>query len=51
MVDYVENSDGLDEFYDRLPPLLDYLLPAYERRARRTSRSASAARAGATARW
>ena len=30
MVDYVERSDGIGEFYDRLVPLLDYLLPAYE---------------------
>jgi UPF0042 nucleotide-binding protein len=28
---YVESSDGLDEFYDRLIPLLDYLLPSYVR--------------------
>ncbi len=28
--DYVENSDGLNEFYERLFPLLDYLLPQYE---------------------
>jgi RNase adapter protein RapZ len=27
---YVEGSDGIDEFYERLTPLLDYLLPAYE---------------------
>jgi RNase adapter protein RapZ len=26
---YVEGADGLAEFYDRLLPLLDYLLPAY----------------------
>jgi UPF0042 nucleotide-binding protein len=31
VVDYVERSDGIDEFYDRLLPLLDYLLPAYVR--------------------
>jgi UPF0042 nucleotide-binding protein len=31
VVDYVESSDGLSAFYDRLIPLLDYLLPAYER--------------------
>jgi RNase adapter protein RapZ len=31
VVRYVENSDGISEFYDRLTPLLDYLLPAYER--------------------
>jgi RNase adapter protein RapZ len=30
VIDYVENSDGIHEFYDRLTPLLDYLLPAYE---------------------
>ena len=30
VVDYVERSDGIDEFYDQLVPLLDYLLPAYE---------------------
>jgi UPF0042 nucleotide-binding protein len=29
--DYVETSDGISEFYDHLVPLLDYLLPAYER--------------------
>jgi UPF0042 nucleotide-binding protein len=29
VVDYVNNSDGLADFYDRLIPLLDYLLPAY----------------------
>jgi UPF0042 nucleotide-binding protein len=31
VVAYVENSDGLGEFYELLTPLLDYLLPAYER--------------------
>jgi UPF0042 nucleotide-binding protein len=31
VVDYVESSDGIAEFYERLTPLLDYLLPAYER--------------------
>jgi UPF0042 nucleotide-binding protein len=31
VIDYVMNSDGIDEFYDRLVPLLDYLLPAYAR--------------------
>ncbi len=31
VVDYVRQSDGLDDFYDRLMPLLDYLLPAYVR--------------------
>jgi UPF0042 nucleotide-binding protein len=30
VIDYVERSDGIREFYDRLVPLLDYLLPAYE---------------------
>jgi RNase adapter protein RapZ len=30
VVHYVENSDGIGEFYARLTPLLDYLLPAYE---------------------
>jgi RNase adapter protein RapZ len=30
VIDYVENSDGIGEFYKRLTPLLDYLLPAYE---------------------
>jgi UPF0042 nucleotide-binding protein len=29
--EYVESSDGLDEFYARLIPLLDYLLPSYVR--------------------
>jgi UPF0042 nucleotide-binding protein len=29
--EYVEASDGLEEFYDRLIPLLDYLLPSYVR--------------------
>jgi UPF0042 nucleotide-binding protein len=31
VIEYVESSDGLSEFYERLLPLLDYLLPAYER--------------------
>jgi RNase adapter protein RapZ len=31
VVDYVEGSDGIVEFYEHLIPLLDYLLPAYER--------------------
>lgn len=31
VVDYVEGSDGIGDFYDRLLPLLDYLLPAYVR--------------------
>jgi RNase adapter protein RapZ len=30
VVGYVEASDGMQDFYDRLTPLLDYLLPAYE---------------------
>jgi UPF0042 nucleotide-binding protein len=30
VIDYVESSDGILDFYDRLTPLLDYLLPAYE---------------------
>ena len=30
VVHYVEGSDGIAEFYERLTPLLDYLLPAYE---------------------
>ncbi len=29
--DYVDASEGIDEFYDRLVSLLDYLLPQYER--------------------
>ena len=28
---YVERSEGIQEFYDRLVPLLDYLLPSYVR--------------------
>jgi RNase adapter protein RapZ len=31
VIEYVEHSDGIGEFYERLTPLLDYLLPAYER--------------------
>ncbi len=31
VVDYVVKSDGLGDFYARLIPLLDYLLPAYVR--------------------
>ena len=31
VIDYVRESDGVADFYDRLTPLLDYLLPAYER--------------------
>ena len=30
VIEYVEASDGIDEFYERLTPLLHYLLPAYE---------------------
>jgi RNase adapter protein RapZ len=30
VIRYVESSDGIGEFYARLTPLLDYLLPAYE---------------------
>jgi RNase adapter protein RapZ len=30
VIEYVEHSDGIADFYDRLTPLLDYLLPAYE---------------------
>jgi RNase adapter protein RapZ len=29
--EYVEASDGLEDFYERLIPLLDYLLPSYVR--------------------
>jgi UPF0042 nucleotide-binding protein len=31
VIDFVESSDGIDEFYERLRPLLEYLLPAYAR--------------------
>jgi RNase adapter protein RapZ len=31
VIDYVNLCDGIQEFYDRLLPLLDYLLPAYVR--------------------
>jgi RNase adapter protein RapZ len=31
VIDYVESSDGIAAFYERLTPLLDYLLPAYEK--------------------
>ena len=31
VIEYVERSDGIDEFYERLMPLLDYLLPNYVR--------------------
>ena len=30
VIEYVQSSDGIEEFYERLTPLLDYLLPAYE---------------------
>jgi RNase adapter protein RapZ len=30
VIDYVESSDGIGDFYERLVPLLDYLLPAYD---------------------
>jgi UPF0042 nucleotide-binding protein len=30
VIEYVESSDGIGDFYERLTPLLDYLLPAYE---------------------
>jgi RNase adapter protein RapZ len=30
VIHYVENSDGIGDFYARLTPLLDYLLPNYE---------------------
>src|SRR3989440_4775149 len=31
VIDYVQRSDGIDAFYERLIPLLDYLLPSYLR--------------------
>ena len=31
VIDYVAGSEGIDEFYGNLLPLLDYLLPAYAR--------------------
>src|SRR5207248_2591995 len=31
VIDYVNNSDGVGDFYAKLVPLLDYLLPAYIR--------------------
>jgi RNase adapter protein RapZ len=31
VIDYVENADGIAEFYDHLIPLFDYLLPSYVR--------------------
>jgi UPF0042 nucleotide-binding protein len=30
VIEYVQGSDGIEEFYERLTSLLDYLLPAYE---------------------
>ncbi|HYP48993.1 MAG TPA: RNase adapter RapZ [Thermoleophilaceae bacterium] len=30
VIDYVQSSEGIDDFYGKLTPLLDYLLPAYE---------------------
>jgi UPF0042 nucleotide-binding protein len=30
VIGYVEGSDGIDDFYEHLTPLLDYLLPKYE---------------------
>jgi UPF0042 nucleotide-binding protein len=30
VIEYVEGSDGIQDFYDHLTPLLDYLLPKYE---------------------
>ena len=30
VIDYVEASEGIAEFYEKLVPLLDYLLPQYE---------------------
>jgi UPF0042 nucleotide-binding protein len=30
VIEYVDNSDGIGEFYEHLIPLLDYLLPQYE---------------------
>jgi UPF0042 nucleotide-binding protein len=31
VIDYVESSEGIGEFYEHLTPLLDYLLPSYVR--------------------
>jgi UPF0042 nucleotide-binding protein len=31
VIDYVENCDGIGDFYEHLIPLLDYLLPSYVR--------------------
>ena len=50
MIAYVESSDGIGEFYERLTPLLDYLLPAYEQEGKAHLTSASAAPAAGTAR-
>jgi UPF0042 nucleotide-binding protein len=30
VIQYVQSSEGIDDFFGRLTPLLDYLLPAYE---------------------
>jgi RNase adapter protein RapZ len=30
VIEYVESSDGIQDFYEHLTPLLDYLLPKYE---------------------
>jgi UPF0042 nucleotide-binding protein len=30
VIEYVDGSDGIQDFYDHLTPLLDYLLPKYE---------------------
>jgi UPF0042 nucleotide-binding protein len=29
VIDYIENAEGFDEFFEKLIPLLDFLLPAY----------------------
>jgi len=34
VIQYVNGSHALQEFYERLVPLLDYLLPAYERQGK-----------------
>jgi UPF0042 nucleotide-binding protein len=31
VIEYVENADGIGDFYEHLIPLLDYLLPSYVR--------------------
>jgi UPF0042 nucleotide-binding protein len=31
VIDYVASSDGIEDFYDKLLPLLEHLLPAYAR--------------------